>query len=422
MKFIYKIAVSLSAVMLVFMVIWGVFFFRVMIAEINDETDDMLEEYSQDIISRWLSGVNIPSVDNGTNNTYYVREVTREYADARPRIMYEDTDIWLASENEYEPARVRRQVFMDSDGSYFELTVAVPTFDKEDLIVSLLWSMIFLYIVLLVAVLAITIAVVMFNMRPFNAMMKWLDSYVPGKQNGPVPADTDIVEFRKLAAAAQSAADRFERQYDQQKQFISNASHELQTPLAVCSGRIEMLLDSPGLTGEQAEELVKLHRTIQDLIRLNRTLLLMSKIENGQFPESVTVDMGALLRENASMFDEIYAGRGIMSVIREEGRCLMQIDAQLASVLSGNLLKNAFFHSPDGSEVEVCISAGGFSVSNPGSAPLDESRIFTRFYQENSRKEGSTGLGLALVKTVCDYYGLSVTYRYDGRHCFTVSS
>ena len=420
MKFIYKIALSLSAVMLVFMAVWGVFFFRVMVAEVNDETDDMLEEYSQDIILRWLSGVNIPSTDNGTNNTYYVREVSSDYADSRPRIIYEDTDIWLASENEYEPARVRRQIFMDSDSRYFELTVAVPTFERQDLIVSLLWSMIVLYLVLLVSVLAITVAVIMYNMRPFNALMKWLDSYIPGKKNAPVPSDTDIVEFRKLAEAVQSAADRFERLYDQQKQFISNASHELQTPLAVCSGRLEMLLDSPGLSEEQAQELVKMHRTLQDLIRLNRTLLLMSKIENGQFLESEAADLGRILKDNAGMFDEVYAHKGIRAVFVEEGRFVVKINGQLASVLVNNLLKNAYFHSPADSVIEIDVHEDGFSISNPGDAPLDRTKIFTRFYQENSRKEGSTGLGLALVKTVCDSYGLSVDYEYDGRHRFTV--
>ena len=420
MKLIYKIAISLSSIMLVFMALWGVLFFRVMISEINDETDDMLEEYSQDIIIKWLSGARLPSTDNGTNNTYYIRQVTALYADANQRIRYEDADIFIASQGEREPARIRRQVFMDVDGSYYELTVAVPSFEREDLVRSILWSIVILYFVLLLALVAITVVVIKFNMRPFDALMKWYGSYVPGKSNPPVPADTDAIEFRRLAEAAQSAVDRFERQFEQQKQFISNASHELQTPLAVCSARIEMLLDSPGLTEEQAGELVKMQRTIMDLTRLNRTLLLMSKIENGQFPESADVDIAGLVRESMAMFSEVYVSKNLETGIDVSGECVWKMNPQLASVLVNNLLKNAFNHSPEKSFVRVCLEPSCMRVTNAGHEPLDSNRIFTRFYRENSRKEGSTGLGLALVKAVCDSSGLTVKYEYDGAHNFIV--
>ncbi len=420
MKLIYKIALSLSAIMLVFMTLWSIFFFRVMTVEINDETDDMLEEYSRDIIIKWLSGARLPATDNGTNNTYYIRKVSPEYADSRQRIRYEDADIYIASEGEHEPARIRRQVFMDSDGAFYELTVAVPTFERADLVRSILWSIVILYIVLLIALVSITIVVIRFNMRPFDALVRWYDSYAPGKNNAPVPSGTDVVEFRKLAEAAQKAVDRSEKLYDQQKQFISNASHELQTPLAVSMGRIEMLLDSPGLTEEQAGELVKIHRTIMDLTRLNKTLLLMSKIENGQFPDVEDVDIASVFRENVLMFKEVYAMKDLRAELSVEGGCVWRMNVQLASVLVNNLLKNAFSHSPDKSVINIRIWNDGFSVSNEGAGPLDRSRIFTRFYQENSRKEGSTGLGLALVKAVCDNSGLKVEYGYDGRHCFTV--
>ncbi len=422
MKFISRITLSLSAVLLVFIAVWGFFFFRIMVSEINDETDDMLEEYSQDIIMRWLSGSRLPSTDNGTNNTYYVRRVTPEYAASLPNIRYEDSEIYMTSKKETEPARIRRQVFMDSEGAYHELTVAIPSFERQDLIRSILWSIAVLYLILLIAVILISVVVVMYNMRPFRSLLKWLDSYVPGKKNAPVPSDTDIIEFRRLAGAVQNAADRFERQYDIQKQFISNASHELQTPLAVCSGRIEMLLDGQGLSEEMTGELIRLRRTVDDMTRLNRTLLLMSKIENGQFLDTETVDLGALIEEKVRVFGEIYGGGGLKVDMVRGGRLEVKMNGQLASMLVGNLLKNAFVHSEGPGVIRIEVTPEMFSVSNPGTAPLDGSRVFTRFYQENSRKEGSTGLGLSLVKAVCDDSGFSVAYSYaDGRHVFTVS-
>lgn len=421
MKFIYRIIIWLSGLMLVFMTLWGVFFSRAMEEEINDETDDMLEAYSADIIMKWLSGVNIPSIDNGSNNTYYIRKVTPEYAASVPSITYENAMIYIASKDETEAARIRHHVFMDTDESYYELTVAVPTFERQDLINAILRWMVFLYFILLVACIVITVFVVNYNFRPVKALLKWINTYTPGKKSPPVPCDTTITEFRTLARATQHAADRFERQYELQNQFIGNASHELQTPLAVCSGRIEMLLDSENLTGSQAEELVKISRTLQGMSKLNRTLLLMTKIDNGQFIDKVNVDICASVRESVQTLMEIYGHKGVDAEVRAEGRLDVLMNEQLSSILVSNLLKNAFMHSAPGTTVRVSVEDGVLTVSNAGEIPLDGERIFERFYQGSAKKEGSTGLGLALVKSICDRYSFRLSYAYsEGRHRFTV--
>ena len=423
MKFIYKIILWLSGLMLVFLTAWGIFFFRAMEAEINDETDDMLENYSADIIMKWLSGVEIPSIDNGSNNTYYIRKVSPEYAASVPSISYENAMIFIASKDEDEAARIRHHIFMDEDDSYYELTVAVPTFEKEDIQRSILWWIVALYIAMLLSVLFISVLVIGYNMRPLKAMLRWLDDYVPGKQMPPVPSGANVTEFRQLSETISHAAERFEVRYQEQKRFIGNASHELQTPLASCSNRIEMLLDSPDLTEAQARELVKVHRELQGLISLNRTLLLLTRIENGQFPETVTVDFSSVLKASEEMFSEIYAGRGVTVVSDVKAPFLFRMNEQLAAILVRTLLKNAFLHSPAGSEVSVRMDRRGFCVSNPGDAPLDSGRIFTRFYHSQSPAEGSTGLGLAIVSSICRNYGLSVEYRFEaGRHVFSIKT
>ena len=206
-----------------------------------------------------------------------------------------------------------------------------------------------------------------------------------------------------------------------QNQFIGNASHELQTPLAVCSGRIEMLLDSENLTGSQAEELVKISRTLQGMSKLNRTLLLMTKIDNGQFIDKVNVDICASVRESVQMLMEIYGHKGVDAEVRAEGRLDVLMNEQLSSILVSNLLKNAFMHSAPGTTVRVSVEDGVLTVSNAGKIPLDGERIFERFYQGSAKKEGSTGLGLALVKAICDRYSFRLAYGYsDGCHRFTV--
>ena len=156
MKFIYRITIGLSVLMFIFLTVWGIFFFRSMVAEVNDETDDMLEAYSADIILRWLSGMEIPSVDNGSNNTYYIKSLSDGQAAVLPRISYENSMIYIASKGETEAARIRHQIFMDGENRYYELTVAVPTFERQDLFSAILKWIVFLYIILLAGGIGIT--------------------------------------------------------------------------------------------------------------------------------------------------------------------------------------------------------------------------------------------------------------------------
>ena len=196
----------------------------------------------------------------------------------------------------------------------------------------------------------------------------------------------------------------------------------MQTPLAVCRNRLEMLVDdAPTLTEEQLGEIAKVQRTLDYLVRLNRSLLLLSKIDNGQFPETEAVDMNALVRRTAEDMEEIYAYRNMRFTLADEGPLTVRMNPSLAGSVVANLVKNAFVHGDAGGEIVVTVAPRRLTVANSGAGgPLDAGHIFDRFYQ-GAKKEGSTGLGLAVVDAVCRLYGLKIAYSHaDGRHCFTV--
>ncbi len=423
MKLVYKITLTFVIPLVLTLGLWGWLSYRTMERRIHEDTDMILRDYSDDIIARRLSGVDLPDRFNGAYNTYYIKGVSEEYAREHPGAEYSDAEAYLRSQEDFASSRIRKQVFMDKDGKYYEIAVSLPTFERETLVEHVLrWTAI-LFFVLLITMIIVGVVVLDYNMRPFIKLMEWIDKYVPGQKYEPVPSDTDVVEFQKLADSVQEAVDRFEHEYEERKIFIGNASHELQTPLAVCANRIEMLLERPDLDESMASELVKLHRSIQHLVRLNKTLLLLSKIENDQFPDVAEVDFTAMLRDGMELNDDIYSYREVGSAFSEEGRFVWSMNEQMASVLVGNLLKNAYVHSPSAAMVEVSSWAGGFRISNPGESPLDSSRMFSRFYLPGGRKEGSTGLGLALAYSVCSRNGLALSYEFvDGRHVFTVKT
>lgn len=421
MKLVYKLTLTFIVPLVVTLGLWGWLSYRTMERKIHADTDMILKDYASDIIMRKLSGQELPDRFNGAYNTYYIKEVSPEYAEANQAVVYEDAEAFLRSQEDFASSRVRKQVFVDKDGRHYEIAVSLPTFEQETLVEHVLVWTVVLFVVLLVAMLVISVLVLNYNMRPFEALLRWMDEYVPGEPGKPVPSDTDVLEFRKLASVAQQTVERFERQYEERKLFIGNVSHELQTPLAACSNRLELILDRQDLDEETAEELVKLHRSLQHLIRLNRTLLLLTKIENGQFPEVADVDLGRMLSESMQMYDEMYSYKEVTSSFSSTGDLTVSMNEQMASVLVGNLVKNAYVHSPHGGGIKVEVRPDGFTVSNPGTQALDGSRLFRRFYQPSGRKEGSTGLGLALAYSVCERNGMALAYEYaGGRHQFAV--
>ena len=421
MKLLYKITLTLLVPLSLTIGIWGWLSYRTMSKKIHADTDLILKSYSSDIIMRLLSGKELPERFNGADNTYYIQSLTPEEAADSPAVEYGEAEAFLKSQEDFASSRIRSQIFQDNEGNFRKITVSLPTFEQDMLIEHVFWWTMLLFIVLLASVLAIGLVLLNYNMKPLYRLLDWIDRYEPGVQGTKVPSDTDIVEFRKLASAIEHAVTRFETQYEERKIFIGNASHELQTPLAVCSNRIEMMLEHPDMTEALAEEMIKVHRSLSGLIRLNKTLLLLSKIENGQFPQTADVDMNALAKESIELHQEIYDHKNIAAEIDGEDRFVHRIDEQMASVLIGNLVKNAFLYTPSGGTINVTMWKTGFSISNTGNAPLDKDKVFRRFYQPSGRKEGATGLGLALAYSVCMNNGMDITYDFiNDRHIFSI--
>lgn len=421
MKLFHLVLWRISLALIVVLTVWAGFFYMAVVEEVNDEVDDTLEDYSEGLIIRALSGEDMPTASNGSNNQYYLYEVSESYAASHPQITYRDEMVFITEKSETEPARVLITIFRTEDERYMELVVYTPTIEKLDLLRAILGWIIFLYVLLLLIILSINIWVFRKNMKPLYVLLKWLDSSQLGKKNEPLENTTKITEFRKLNAATMAFAERGEKLFEQQKTFIGNASHEMQTPLAICRNRLEMLMEDETLTEHQLNELIKTHQTLENLTRMNRSLLLLCKIENGQFADTCSVCLNDILAHYLDDYKEVYAYRNITVTVTTDFSFCVEINDSLVSVLVTNLLKNSFVHNIDGGFIYIKITANTFEISNTGEKPLDSERIFERFYQ-GQKKEGSTGLGLALVDSICKANHLTIDYTYvENRHIFTIS-
>ena len=420
MRLFSRIAIRLAATLIVLMSLWAVLFYFAMADQIHDEVDDALEDYTTLIITRKLAGRELPNAGDGSNNTFTITPVSADYARRHSHYRYHDESVYIPEKREYEPARVITTIFNDAEGQYYELKVSTPSFEKADLFSAVLLWIVVLYVLLLLITVGITMLIFYRNLRPLYILLEWLDSYHPGVNPKPINNPTRVTEFKRLNVALQSAIDRSEQMLERQTQFIGNASHELQTPLAIIVNRVEWLLDESKLTDEQAMELYKINKTLSRAVRLNKTLLLLTKIENSQFIETSQVDLVAIVAETVESLSEIYLSRQIKFTTDLPSKFEVQMNESLASTLVTNLIKNVYVHSEQGVEARAAIVGRKLIVENQGRGMLDREHIFERFYQ-GSQRETSMGLGLALVAAICRHYNINIEYSFvNGYHRFEI--
>lgn len=423
MKLVHITTLRLSLAAALVLGFWAVAFYFVIMAEVRDEADDSLEDYAEMVILRKLRGEDLPSQSSGSNNQYLLRPITAREAASRPHVEYADRQVYIDEKNEYEPARAITYIFRTHAGQHYEIEVLTPTIDQQDLRLSILLSVVALYLVLLLSVSLVNGLTLRRSTRPLTRLLRWVEAYRLGGTNEPLHNPTGIDEFARLNTTVTAALDAHGRIYEQQNLFIGHASHEMQTPLAAAQNRIELLLDDDSLSEAQLGELLKVRRTLEGLAQLNRTLLLLCKIENGQLADRTPVSLAPLLGQLVQDCRLAHATRRIRASVEVEEDWTLPLGEQQARILLGNLLRNAFLHNREGGEVRVVLRRGLLSIANTGAeGALDERRIFTRFFRHDTSSSASSGLGLALAAAVCEQNGLALRYTYDDPwHTFILS-
>ena len=157
MKLLHTISIRLLALTTVVLSFWALFFYFAMMNEINDEVDDSLEDYAEAIITRSLAGEEIPTTSIGSNNQFFQRPVSSDYARQVNHIRYADREVYIHEKKEFEPARVLTYIYRDGDGQYYELEVSTPHIDKNDLRTTIFYGMLFLFGILLLSIIAVNI-------------------------------------------------------------------------------------------------------------------------------------------------------------------------------------------------------------------------------------------------------------------------
>lgn len=255
--------------------------------------------------------------------------------------------------------------------------------------------------------------------RPFDETLRSIENFRLEDGRLPDLPTSRVAEFARLNRALQTLMRNSLNSYRLQKEFTENASHELQTPLAVFRSKLDLLLQRPDLTGPQAAMIQDLYQVSSRLTRLNRNLLLLARIENSQYGQTEEVDLVGLLDELLPSLESLAGNLTLHRDFRVR-TLTVRANRTLLESLVNNLVVNAVRHNRPGGEITVTVAAGSLTVSNTSDGKaLDARLLFNRFYRPSEQVKGN-GLGLAIVKAICQYHGWKVSYSYTGRHCFTV--
>lgn len=257
--------------------------------------------------------------------------------------------------------------------------------------------------------------------QPFDKTLHSIETFNLEYMQIPILPKTDVREFERLNNALHKLMKKDIDCYVSQKEFTENASHELQTPLAIFQTKLELLLQQPELTAKQADIIQDLFQMTSRLSHLNRSLLLLAKIDNKQFDTRENIRLELFIDH---LLPSLECVSGELHINKQYPQKPLYISANriLLESMVNNLFINAVRHNAPNGSITISIANNSLTISNTSTEPsLSPSLIFRRFYRPTQNTSGN-GLGLAIVKAICNYHGWDIEYKYkENQHSFVVS-
>jgi len=332
------------------------------------------------------------------------------------RLMYNT----LTGKNQFYRQVAGTEVFQ---GKPYRLEVRSSLLDGPALLGSIVGAGALLFGVLVGGMLLIQHGLARRYWRPFFATLGVLQQYKLDQHHAPTLPATRIPEFQALNTAIARVLGRHQRLYQRQREFAENAAHELQTPLAILRTKLDLLVQAPGLTEEQASHIEPLLAVTQRLTHLSRSLLLLTHLDQQLYFATDTVDLAAVVRTQLGQLAEQLDMEDIRLEMELVPRLLVSANRSLIDILVSNLLSNAIRHNQRGGELRVELTAHQFTVENTGRAQaLPADQLFARLRPRPDRLPGSVGLGLPIARQICETCGFILSYHYQepGRHSMRV--
>ena len=403
-------------------------FYFVMYKYYLHEIDEYLYLQREKIVREVFDSLNISEIPAW--NRFNVEESILPYTGQSENNIFMTEKIYDDHEKGFIPYRFLYSK-VEIEGEKFILTVRFNIYESRKILQSSALLQLLLFLFLMAGMTYITRLIHEKLWKPFFTTITQTEQFNIRQHEIPHFITTSTQEFNQLNRALETLIDNNLQAYKIQKEFTEDASHEMQTPLAVFRTKLDLLLQQPNLTEEQLQIIQSLYKASSRLVRMNKNLLLMAKMDNRQFPDTQALNVSALLDELLPFLQEQAVAASIMLETQFINKSLtLQANKILLESLFTNLLTNAVRHNLPGGKILVRLEDNRFETFNTGSLqPLDSARLFHRFGRPNLIKQGDephpsleiptpqtqgSGLGLAIVRQICTLYGWQIDYAFEG--------
>lgn len=390
-------------------------------AILNKEVDLTIQHQSEEFVAHikrfeYLEDIetDLEVLDNLSNNIH-IKPLEGNVSESN----FQTVLIYDSAEQEAKPFRELSSAVRVKDKPYL-LTVRMSLVGNEDLLETIGLAQVALVILLVSGLFFLNRSLSKRLWRPFYKTLDQLKAYQLDKAEPVTIEKSNIAEFDDLNETVRHLSERNRKIYLQQKEFIENASHELQTPIAIFQSKLDQLMQEPSLNQASAILINELESTAQRMSRINKNLLLLSKIDNEQYLTTDNIEIRDLVRNQISELTQLTESANIK--LNSDGQSSVVVaNKTLIEILIFNLLLNALRFSPKNEDIQVTLKDRKLSIINKGEPlKMDFEKLTERFIKASDHPT-STGLGLSIVKKICDVYGYRLVYNYANHaHHFMV--
>ncbi len=412
MKLLTKLNIRSILYSVFVMAISGVSIYFILSLVIDNQTDEQLSNNLQQIEKQLAK-------NPGTNFFEPFTEISPSDSKDEQTVL-KDTLIFNEQENEWEEYR-QIIAIREIKGDYYRIALLKSKIESEDLLATLALVTVLAMLVLTLTLIVVNRKVAQSVWKGFYFNLEQLKKFSLLKQEGLHFQSSKIQEFSELNQILEKLTNQVVTDYQNLKQFTEDASHEMQTPLAVIRSKLETILNEPGLTEKQTGLIHAAFSSVNHLARLNKSLILLAKLDNNQFTETSEISFRELINDKINDWKELLELKQIQLNTNFQNDILFKMSPELAEILVSNLLSNAINHNVKRGSLNIEIDKNQLIVSNTGEKELSNPKdVFNRFYKEN-QSSNSVGLGLAIVKKICDLYSVQIIYGFEkNRHNFTL--
>ncbi len=362
MKLQNKINLYFFSISLIIFLLSSVISYFVLKDLVLEEVDETLEAEKNNLVIQ-LNKLHNP--ENLLENHSYRLEVFPIENETLFSKTFNDTLLFVGEEEETVPFRQLKTTEM-VNGKYYQIILRRSLIEQDDLIVGITVLLVSIFFLIIVAFNLINYFGEKIWWRPFKkTLAELLDFNLAQSKKINLPV-SDIDEFNELNKTLKKMTDKLISDYKNLKEFSENASHEMQTPLAIIRSKLDVMIQDKSLSGKQFTSIHSIYAAVNRLTKLNQSLNLLTKIGNLEFKEIENINISQLLNEQLNNLYEVIESKNLNVKTNIEENIIVKINSFIAETLISNLLMNAIKHNFENGNISIELTQRELAIRNTG--------------------------------------------------------